>query len=105
MSRGPLQRWRERGGRIVELVIPFSDIMEIGLALLTLSPDELDALGWTFLDRKRILNQFLASGRQAQKIDRASLENTELTLRPRRKALTEFCLARTAQTRDARQRD
>ena len=81
MSRGPLQRWRERGGRIVELVIPFSDIMEIGLALLTLSPDELDALGWTFLDRKRILNQFLASGRQAQKIDRASLENTELTLR------------------------
>lgn len=37
MSRGPLQRWRERGGRMVELAIPFADIMEIGLALLSVA--------------------------------------------------------------------
>lgn len=81
MSRGPLQRWRERGGRGVNITLPFADLMEIALALLALSPDELDALGWTFLDRKRILDQFLASGRQAQKTHRASLERTDFTLR------------------------
>jgi hypothetical protein len=33
-------------------VLPFDDIMEFALALLSLSPTELDALGWTFADRK-----------------------------------------------------
>jgi hypothetical protein len=81
MNRGPLQRWRERGGRVIDLTLPFADIMEIALALVALSPGELDTLGWTFGDRKRILNQFLSSGKQAQEIDRASLDHTDLTLR------------------------
>ncbi len=61
----PLRRWRDRGGRTIKLVLTFTDIMEVALALLALSPDELDALGWTFSDRYRILNQFLASAKQA----------------------------------------
>jgi len=66
MMRGPLRRWRERGGRTVRFVLPFDDIMEFALALLSLSPDELEALGWTFADRKRLLDHFLASGKAAQ---------------------------------------
>ncbi len=81
MSRGPLKRWRERGGRSVRVSLPFADIMEVALALLALSPDELAALGWTFADRKRLLDHFLASGKEAQKADRASLDQTLLTLR------------------------
>lgn len=81
MSRGTLKRWRERGGRNVRVSLPFGDIMEVGLALLALSPGELAALGWTFADRKRLLDHFLASGKEAQKADRASLDQTLLTLR------------------------
>ncbi len=81
MSRGPLKRWRERGGRNVRVSLPFADIMEVALALLALSPDELAALGWTFADRKRLLDHFLASGKEAQETDRASLDRTLLTLR------------------------
>ncbi|QJU58208.1 hypothetical protein HL653_10750 [Sphingomonas sp. AP4-R1] len=81
MSRGPLKRWRERGGRSVRVSLPFADIMEVALALLALSPEELVALGWTFADRKRLLDHFLASGKEAQKADRASLDQTLLTLR------------------------
>jgi hypothetical protein len=81
MSRGPLRRWRQRGRRIVTIVLPFGDIMEVALALLSLTPDELAALDWTFADRKRLLDHLLASGREAQKTDRASLEQTLLTLR------------------------
>ncbi len=81
MSRGPLRRWRERGRRIVTIALPFGDIMEVALALLSLAPDELAALDWTFADRKRLLDHLLASGREAQKTDRASLEQTLLTLR------------------------
>ncbi len=44
MSRGPLRRWRERGRRIVTIVLPFGDTMEVALALLSLTPDELAAL-------------------------------------------------------------
>ncbi len=81
MSRGPIQRWRERGGRSVRVSLPFADIMEVALALLALSPEELAALGWTFADRKRLLDHFLASGKEAQKTDRTSLDQALLTLR------------------------
>ena len=66
MTRGPIRRWRERGGRTVRLLLTFDDIMEFALALLSLSPAELRALGWSFADRKRLLDHFLASGKAAQ---------------------------------------
>ena len=66
MTRGPIRRWRERGGRIVRLLLTFDDIMEFALALLALTPVELRALGWSFADRKRLLDHFLASGKVAQ---------------------------------------
>lgn len=40
--------------------------MEFALALLSVTPVELETLGWTFADRKRLLDHFLASGRVAQ---------------------------------------
>lgn len=66
MTRGPIRRWRERGGRTVRLLLRFDDIMEFAMALLSLSPADLRALGWSFADRKRLLDHFLASGRVAQ---------------------------------------
>ncbi|MFW2853894.1 hypothetical protein ACM61V_18640 [Sphingomonas sp. TX0543] len=50
----------------VRLRLAFDDIMEFAIALLTISPTELEALGWSFADRKRFLDHFLASGRTAQ---------------------------------------
>ncbi|MDB5709301.1 MAG: hypothetical protein JWL96_1371 [Sphingomonas bacterium] len=79
--RSPARRWRERGGRTVRLALAFDDIMEIALALLGLAPAELDALGWTFADRKRLLDHFLASGKAAQRNDPATLSDTRLELR------------------------
>src|SRR3546814_12118738 len=35
---------------------------------LSISPHELEALGWSFADRKRFLDHFLASGRAAQRV-------------------------------------
>ena len=67
MTRGPIRRWRERGGRPVRLLLTFDDIMEFALALLSLAPGELRALGWSFADRKRLLDHFLASGKVAQR--------------------------------------
>lgn len=81
MSGSPFQRWRKRGGRTVSLRLPFADIMEVALALLSLSPDELAALGWSFAARKRVLEYFLAAGKQADVIGRAELDQTILTLR------------------------
>jgi hypothetical protein len=81
VSRGPFQRWRERGGRTVTVLLPFTDIMEVALALLALSPDELAALGWSFAARKRVLEHFLTAGKQADVIGRAELDQTILTLR------------------------
>src|SRR3546814_12478893 len=56
MTRGPLRKWRERGGRRVRIALPFDDNMEFALALLSVSPEELAALGWSFSDRKRLLD-------------------------------------------------
>lgn len=50
----------------MRLLLTFDDIMEFALALLSLSPAELQALGWSFADRKRLLDHFLTSGRVAQ---------------------------------------
>ena len=79
--RGPSKRWRERGGRVARLTLTFDDIMEVALALLALSPDELEALGWSFADRKRLLDHFLASGKAAQRTDRTTLGQSRLILR------------------------
>lgn len=80
MTRRPLQRWRERGGRKLRVSLPLTDIMEVALALLALSPDELAALGWSFSARKRVLEHFLAAGKQADVVDRRALEQTTLPL-------------------------
>jgi hypothetical protein len=66
VTRDPIQRWRERGRRTARIVLTFDDIMEFALALLSVSPAELEALGWTFADRKRLLDHFLRSGKAAQ---------------------------------------
>ncbi len=81
LMRSPPTRWRGRGGRIVRLALPFDDIMEIALALLSLSPAELETLGWSFADRKRLLDHFLASGTTAQRADRDTLGETRFELR------------------------
>lgn len=73
MSHSSFQRWRKRGGRTVSLRLSFADIMEVALALLALSPDELAALGWSLAARKRVLEYFLAAGKQADVIGRAEL--------------------------------
>lgn len=95
--RGLSQRWRERGGRTVRLALPFDDIMEVALALLVLSPVELETLGWSFADRKRLLDHFLASGKAAQRTDRATLGQTLLELRL---PLRDVCRLRTFVRRD-----
>ena len=59
-------RSRQRPARIVKLELPFDDIMEFALGLLSLTPTELEELGWTFDDRKQLLDYFLASARVAQ---------------------------------------
>jgi hypothetical protein len=78
---GPLRRWRERGGRVVRVLLPFEDIMDVALALLALSPGELAALGWSFAARKRLLEHFLIAGKEADAIDPTALDRTILTLR------------------------
>jgi len=80
MTRGPVRRWRERGGRNVRFVLPFDDIMEFALVLLALSPAALDALAWTFADRKRLLDHFLRSGKAAQGIGPEQLGTTPIEL-------------------------
>ncbi|WP_293975652.1 hypothetical protein [Sphingomonas sp.] len=61
--------------------LPFADVMEVALALLALSPDELAALGWSFAARKRLLEHFLAADKQADVIERTALDRAVLTLR------------------------
>lgn len=81
MKGGPLRRWRERGGRVVRVLLPFEDIMDVALALLALSPGELAAMGWSFAARKRLLEHFLIAGKEADAIDPTALDRTILTLR------------------------
>lgn len=81
MSRSLRQRWRERGARTVRIRMPFADLMEVALALLALTPDELGVLGWRFEDRKRLLEHVLASGREADTLARDVLEQTIIAIR------------------------
>jgi len=80
MSSGPVTRGRQRGGRTVRLVLTFDDIMEFALALLSVQPVELRALGWTFADRKRLLDHFLASGKAAQAADPDEVRSLSIEL-------------------------
>lgn len=79
--QGPVRSWRERSSRRVHIALPFDDIMEFALALLSISPDELEKLGWSFADRKRLLDHFLRSGKQAQGLPREKLGQTVIRLR------------------------
>lgn len=81
MSQGIRQRWRERDGRTIQIRLPFADIMEFALALLSLSPAELEALGWTFADRKRLLDHFLRSGKAVQGKPLDEIDEATVTLR------------------------
>lgn len=81
MKRSLAQRWRSRGGRTIRIVIAFDDIMEFALALLSLSPAELENLGWTFADRKRLLGYFLECGKAAQSIAPDKVGDTPIELR------------------------
>lgn len=85
MSRVPLRSWRERGGRSVTIALPFDDIMEFALALLSVPPEELEELGWSFADRKRLLDHFLRSGKAAQGVAHEVLGQTLIKLRFRRR--------------------
>lgn len=71
---------RARGAATVKLELLFDDIMEFALALLALSPAELETLKWSFRDRKRFLDYLLASGKVAQGKTPAELKNTAITL-------------------------
>ena len=81
LIRGAAKRWRERGGRIARLALPFDDVMEIALGLLSLSPAELEALGWSYADRKRLLDRFLMWGKEAKRMDPAALSQMRLELK------------------------
>jgi len=52
MSKGPLRSWWERGGRVITIALPFDDIMEFALALLSVPPEQVEELGWSFADRR-----------------------------------------------------
>src|SRR3546814_14868327 len=55
--------------------------MEFALALLSLSPAELEALGWTFADRKRLLDHFVRSGKAVQGKPLDEIDEATVTLR------------------------
>ena len=80
MTRAPLRRWNERGGRRLAIALPFDDIMEFALALLSVSPEELEGLGWSFADRKRLLDHFMKSGKGAQGVAPEVLGQTLIRL-------------------------
>ena len=67
--------------RTVRLVLAFDAITEFALTLLSVPPDELEALGWSFADRKRLLDHFLRSGKAAQRVPRDAPGQSLITLR------------------------
>lgn len=88
MTGGLGERWRRRGRQTVRLALVFDDIMEFALALLSVPPDELQALDWSFADCKRLLDHFLRSGKAAQRVPRDALGQSLITLRLPRRDLT-----------------
>ncbi|WP_404478608.1 hypothetical protein [Novosphingobium sp. BL-52-GroH] len=55
--------------------------MEFALGLLSVTPKELEELGWSFVDRKRLLDHFLGSGKAAQGVAPEVLGQTLIKLR------------------------
>jgi len=80
MSLRGMSPWRNRRNRSLRIDLPFDDIMEFALALLSASPQELEQLGWSFADRKRLLDHFLASGKTAQGVPHDALGATPISL-------------------------
>lgn len=76
MTRDILRRWRARGGRSVRLSLPFDDLMAFALVLLSVSPAELEELGWQFADRKRLLDHFLTAAKVAQGVPHDAIGQT-----------------------------
>ena len=87
MKRLSLERWRKPKPDDVPVRLPFSDIMEFAMALLSISPRELRALGWTFAQRKRLLDHMLAFGRDAEGIEPNKLATKQIELRLPKKDL------------------
>lgn len=81
MKRLSLKRWRKPKPDDVPVRLPFSDIMEFAIALVSISPCELRALGWTFAQRKRLLDHMLACGRAAEGIEPNMLATKQIELR------------------------
>lgn len=79
MNGVPPRRSRSRKADL-RLRLAFDDIMEFAIALLSISPRELEALGWSFADRKRFLDHFLASGRVAQGVKPEDLSKTSIEI-------------------------
>lgn len=67
--------------------LPFSDIMEFAIALLSITPRELRTLGWTFAQRRRLLDHMLACGRAAEGIEPNDLATKLIELRLPKKDL------------------
>lgn len=87
MKRLSLKRWRKPKPDDVPVRLPFSDIMEFAMALLSISPHELRALGWTFAARKRLLDHMLSFGRAAEGIEPNKLATKQIELRLPKKDL------------------
>lgn len=87
MKRLSLKRWRKPKPDDVPVRLPFSDILEFAMALLSISPHELRALGWTFAHRKRLLDHMLACGRAAEGIEPNKLATKQIELRLPKKDL------------------
>ena len=81
MTRSLLKGWRKPKPDDVPVRLPFSHIMEFAMALLSISPHELRALGLTFAHRKRLLDHMLACGRAAEGIESNKLTTKQIELR------------------------
>ncbi|WP_255325682.1 MULTISPECIES: hypothetical protein [Sphingobium] len=96
MKRLSLKRWRKPKPDDVPVRLPFSDIMEFAIALVSISPCELRALGWTFAQRKRLLDHMLACGRAAEGIESNMLATKQIELRLPKKDLVRCSNSRCA---------
>ena len=77
--RGAAAKWRGSQGPVRTAVRRHHG--NSACAAVPLSPAELEALGWSFAGRKRLLDHFLSSGKQAQRPDPGALGATPLKLK------------------------
>lgn len=61
-------------------MLEFDDLMALSLALLSLAPPELDALGWSFANRKRLLDHLLSAAKAAQGLPHDTLAHAQITI-------------------------